>query len=179
MILKEQLEIGKIRRGDLRAFEGLFHRNYPGMMAYAASLLKQVELAEEVVQDVFYNIWKNREGLRIQKSLKSYLYRAVYNQAMMELRKTRREVKLDQDLATVAPGDHWDPFRQLSFKETSGELEEALARLPEKTRQIFIMSRQEGLRYKEIAEKMSVSVKTVEAHMSKALKALKQGIKKE
>ncbi|RPI46474.1 MAG: RNA polymerase sigma-70 factor, partial [Bacteroidetes bacterium] len=98
MNLQEQFQMRKIRKGDIEAFEILFHRFYPGLHHYAETLVRKYEVAEEVVQDVFYNIWKNRESLLITRSWQSYLYRSVYNNSMMYLRKNRRELLLEEEI---------------------------------------------------------------------------------
>ncbi|PID91862.1 MAG: RNA polymerase subunit sigma-70 [Bacteroidetes bacterium] len=178
MQLKDQHISRQIRKGDIRSFEGLFHRFYQALMRYALTMVKKQEIAEEVVQDVFYNIWKNKEALRITRSWNTYLYRAVYNNSMMVLRKSGREV-LRSDCCLPETGDHGTGSPETIFmeKEIAGVVERALQSLPERTREIYRLNRQEGLKYKEIAEQLAISVKTVEANMSKALKALKTGLK--
>jgi RNA polymerase sigma-70 factor (ECF subfamily) len=178
MILKEQQQLRKIRNGDINSFEMLFHQFYPGLYSYAETLVKKPEIAEEVVQDVFYNIWKNRDSLRIERSWQSYLYRSVYNNSMMYFRRTRREYPTDDGFTPEFKGSSPDPFQELQYREVSDLVFKTLEDLPERTREIFIMNRQEGLRYKEIAHKLSISVKTVEANMGKALKALRNSMQK-
>ena len=73
MVLKEQQQLRRIRKGDIGSFEELFRRFYQGLLGYARNLVRSDEVAEEVVQDVFYNVWKNRESLRITRSWQSYL----------------------------------------------------------------------------------------------------------
>lgn len=175
MKLKEQHILRKIRKGDLNAFEELFHSNYPGMCSYSESLVKREDVAEEIVQDVFLNIWKNRENLKIVTSIHSYLYRSVFNNSMMYLRKMQRETRLDirwaEDTRTGA-----DPGEEMNARELDALIIYTLEGLPERTREIFSMSRYEGMKYSEIAGKLSISVKTVEANMGKALKALRDSV---
>jgi RNA polymerase sigma-19 factor, ECF subfamily len=178
MILKEQQQLRKIRKGDLDSFEKLFFGFYPGLLRYAEMLVRKLEIAEEIVQDVFYNVWKNRESIRITQSWKSYLYKSVYNNSMMYLRKKRREVSLEEGLFLEKEGNSPDPFQELEFNEVSAVVSETISRLPERTREIFLLNRQEGLKYREIAERLSISVKTVEANMGKALKALRSSLEK-
>lgn len=173
MNIAEHRTLSKIRQGDIKSFESLFHHYYPGMCSYAESLTKKTNIAEEIAQDVFYNIWKNRAELRITTSWQSYLYRAVFNNSMMYLRKVKREMPLDERWAESQAHTSEDPSEELSAKELNAVILYTLQNLPERTRQIFNMSRFEGLKYKEIAEKLSISVKTVEANMGKALKALR------
>ena len=177
MVLKELQQLSQIRRGELNAFEKLFHRFHPGLCGYAESLVSKREIAEEVVQDVFYNIWKNRESLSINKSWRSYLYRAVYNNSMMFLRKMRRERSLDEGTSLIHEVDTFDPSQLLQLNEVSELVSKTLEGLPERTREIFRLNRQEGLKYREIADKLSISVKTVEANMGKALKSLRNSLK--
>ena len=178
MILNEQQQLRKIRKGDIASFEKLFHSYYKGLFGYAMSLVKKEEFAEEVVQDVFYNIWKNRDSLRITRSWQSYLYRSVYNNSMMILRKVRREFNLEEGMLSDHLRDSNDPSREMEYREISDLVAQTLESLPERTRQIFLLNRQEGLKYKEIAEELSISVKTVEDNMGKALKALRNSLEK-
>ena len=178
MVLKEQQQLRKIQKGDLDSFEHLFRQYYPGLCGYAESLLRKPEVAEEVVQDVFYNIWKNRETLRITRNLQSYLYRSVYNNSMMYLRKMRREFFFEDGIATDQAVDSPDPSQALQLNEVSELIARTLEGLPEKTREIFYLNRQEGLKYREIAARLAISVKTVEANMGKALKALRTSMEK-
>lgn len=178
MNLKEQQQLRKIRKGDIQSFEKLFFGFYPGLLRYAKSLVLKNEIAEEVVQDVFYNVWKNRDSIRITRSWKAYLYRSVYNHSMMYLRKVRREMSLEEGLFPEKEGNSPNPFQELEYQEVSGVLSDTIGRLPERTREIFLLNRQEGLKYREIAERLSISVKTVEANMGKALSALRSSMEK-
>ncbi len=178
MIPKEQQQLKKIRKGDIDSFEKLFHRFYPGLCSYAGSLVRQEEIAEEVVQDVFYNIWKNRGSLKITRSWQSYLYRSVYNNSMMHRRKTRRESYMDERASLEHAGDSPDPADLMQYHEVSELVSKTIENLPERTKEIFRLNRQEGLKYKEIADRLSISVKTVEANMGKALKALRTNLEK-
>lgn len=176
MILKEQQQLRKIRKGDIASFEDLFHRYYSGLCGYSESLVGMKEVAEEVVQDVFFNIWKNRETLHIRQSLQSYLYRAAYNNSMMHLRKMRREHFMEDHASPEPRLDEPDPSQLIQLDEVSQLISQTLERLPERTREIFRLNRQEGLKYREIAQRLSISEKTVEANMGKALKALKNSM---
>jgi len=171
----ENLE-NRIRTGDIRAFESLFHTWYPSMCTFAESIVNSGMVAEEIVQDIFYNIWKNRATLLITTSWKTYLMRAVYNNSLMYLRKARREQSLDVQTAT-GPVYNQDPSSELQAGELNRIVEETLLKLPSRTRKIFSMNRMEGLKYKEIARELSISVKTVEANMGKALRAFRLALK--
>jgi RNA polymerase sigma-70 factor (ECF subfamily) len=178
MVLKEQLQLRKIQKGDIASFEALFHQYYSKLCGYAESLVGMKEVAEEVVQDVFFNIWKNRESLRIRQSFQSYLYRAAFNNSMMHLRKMRREQFLEDISRPEQRQDAPDPSQLIQLDEVAGLIKQTLDSLPERTREIFWLNRQEGLKYREIALKLSISEKTVEANMGKALKALRNSMQK-
>jgi RNA polymerase sigma-70 factor (ECF subfamily) len=178
MILKEQQQLRKIRKGDITSFERLFHNYYKGLFGYAAGLIRNSELAEEIVQDVFYNIWKNRESLRITHNWQSYLYRAVYNNSMMALRRIRRDQELQEGMKAGYEPFTGDALQEMELRELSDLVSQVIGELPERTREIFLLNRQEGLKYREIAGQLSISVKTVEAHMGKALRTLRSCLEK-
>ena len=125
------------------------------------------------MQDVFYSIWKNRKDFRLTSGWQSYLYRSVYNNSMNYLRKTRKEYLLEEEVKENKAASSGDPYEEMSYTELNETINATLEKLPERTRQIFRLSRFEGLTYNEIAKKLSISVKTVEANMGKALKAFR------
>ncbi len=175
-MIRERFILAGLRHGDIRIFENLFHKYYAGLCSYAESLVRQEGLPEEIVQDVFYNVWKNRDTIIITTSLKSYLYKSVYNHSLMYLRKIKREIRLDERWANDQADRYPGPAEQMDEKEIDILISKALGRLPERTRLIFTLSRIEGLKYKDIAKRLSISVKTVEANMGKALKALRASL---
>lgn len=176
MNLKESYILNRIRKGDVKAFETLFHQYYPGMCSYAESLVIKSEIAEEVVQDVFFNIWKNKSELNIMVSWKTYLFRSVFNNSMMYLRKAKRELAVDETWTDAKTLDEHGITEEIEAREMNALISYTLRSLPSRTQEIFRLSRLEGLKYSEIAHKLSISVKTVEANMGRALKALRMCI---
>ena len=165
--------MNRVRKGDKKAFEELFHFYYPGLCTYAESLVKSPEQAEEIVQEVFFNVWKNRLELNILVSWQRYLYRSVFNQSMMQLRRLKREGRMDDQVEAKMTSSTGNPSEMLEASELNAILVYTLQGLPERTSIIFKMNRFEGLKYKEIANQLGISIKTVEANMGKALKALR------
>jgi RNA polymerase sigma-70 factor (ECF subfamily) len=176
MGLKENRIAEKIGKGDIRVFEELFHQYYAGMCSYAESLVNKPEIAEEIVQDVFYNIWKNKSDLKINLSWQSYLYHSVFNNSMMYLRKSKREMSLDEQWIENQSVTDENIGDEMDAKELNTMIIYTLQTLPVRTQEIFNLSRFDGMKYKEIANKLSISVKTVEANMGKALKALRSSL---
>lgn len=173
----DQYILKQLRKGDIKVFESLFHSFHPGMLLYSISILKNRSLAEEVVQDVFYNIWKNRNEFLIKTSWHSYLYKSVYNNSLMVLRKKDRSMRLEEDTLKNIPGNGIDPSEEIDFNVLNSAVKKTLEEMPERTRNIFSMSRNEGMKYKEIAKQLNISIKTVEANMGKALRAFRLSLK--
>ena len=177
MNLSEKKILNRIKQGDIKQFEILFKEYYEMLCHFAVKYVKNLEQSEEVVQDTFYNIWKNKENLNIITSLKSYLYTAVRNNCLQVLRTRSLDVKYENYYKSHYVNESISPSDELNAKELSNVINKALNSLPERCREIFKMSRYEGLKYHEIAEKLSISIKTVEANMGKALKHFRSYLK--
>jgi len=162
--------IKRIRKGNIEQFESLFRSSYTSLVNYAKTILKDTDTAEEIVQDLFYILWRDRKKLNITTSLKGYLFRAVYNKSMhhIEHRKIVYKHAIETKTSTSINPD--DPSEMLKYKELKEKIAVIMAKLPERCARIFYMSRFEGLKYAEIADELSISIKTVEANMGKALK---------
>lgn len=169
--------IRNINRGDIQQFEVLFKDYYEKLCQFAMVYLNSIEQAEEVIQDTFYNIWKNKKTLNIKTSLKAYLYTAVKNNCLQEIRKHNLDIKYENYYKSHYSNNSISPVEELNAKELSKVINKTLNSLPERCREIFKMSRYEGLKYHEIADKLSISIKTVEANMGKALKQFRSNLK--
>lgn len=176
-MLNDLFVLTKIKEGDVKAFEQLFRLYYSPLCLYAASITGQPDMAEEIVQELFYVFWKEKEKLQLFHSLKSYLYGAVRNQSLryFEQQEVRNRFR-ENVLSTAYDYSERNPQEQIEYKELEFFIERTLARLPERRRRIFRMHRFEGMKYAEIAGALSLSVKTVEAEMTKALQTLRKEI---
>jgi len=166
-----------IKQGNIDSFEVLFRTHYSELCNYAFRYIRDKDNAEEIVQDLFYKLWEKKETIVIRSSVRSYLYRSVYNNTMMLIReKNKRKTtnKLPENSAMI-PGD--EPDQQMQTSELDEVVQSTLSAMPQKVRRIFEMSRFEGLKYKEIASKLLISIKTVEANMGKALKLFRDNLK--
>lgn len=142
------------------------------MVFYAQKYVKDLDSAREIAQEAFIALWERREQIDVSKTVKSYLGSIVHNRSLNYLRENK---KFDRNLLAV---EHLsDRFVEISDRmsaeETETKIYAAIDELPEKCREIFKMSRFEHLKYQEIADKLGISVKTVEAQMSKALQHMK------
>ncbi len=171
------ISLKRIQTGDLKEFERLFKELYAPLCTFASKFLGDNDKAEEIVQDIFYGIWKNREKLEIKISFKSYLYRSVQNNCLQVIQHHQVEDRYKQHMVNNMVEFQIDPMQEMELEEMNQLIEKTLESLPEKCKQIFSMSRFDGLKYKEIAEKLNISVKTVEANMGKALNAFRQNLK--
>jgi RNA polymerase sigma-70 factor (ECF subfamily) len=174
--LKERQAIRRIRQGDEQAFEWLFRQYYERLCQWAYQYLHDQDSSEEVVQDLYYHLWRNRASLEFHVSVKSYLYKAVSNNCKMLLRRKSRRSDIEADLAARNQGMVTAPESLLEVKEIREVVNRTLEELPDKPAQIFRMSRYDGLKYREIAEKLSISIKTVEANMGKALQIFRKNL---
>lgn len=156
---------------DIKTFEMFFKTHYTPLVNYANTLLKNIDEAEDKVQHVFISIWEKRHSLEIHSSLRAFLYKSVHNHSLNAL----KHEKIKQNHAIHVQNNHEtiQAEKELEQKELQEKIRQSIQILPEKCRQIFEMSRFEDLKYKEIADRLELSVKTVENQMGKALKILR------
>lgn len=147
----------------------------PGLQAYANSLLRDVHLSEEAVEDVWLKIWTNRKTLHTIQNLPYYLYTATKHTALNYLKqRSRRDIVVDED--QLEQVNIHSPEYIIVQKENLQQIEAAINSLPLRSRQIFRLIKEEDLKYKEVAELLSVSIKTVEAHMTLAYSRIVESI---
>lgn len=163
----------RIKDDSIGDFEVLFKTYYVPLCRFAFSIVRNSDQAEEIVQEFFYSYWKNRKNIGIKFSIRAYMYRAVRNSALRYLAHRKLESSYSITLSSAPQGSE-NPDD--SSDELLNIVETTLQQLPERCRQAFILSRRDGLKYKEIAAKLSVSEKTVEADMTKTLMALRKNL---
>ncbi len=161
----------KIKRGDKETFNALFNEYYPTLFNYAYNLLENKELAEEIILDVFTHIWINRKKITIKTSIRNYLIISVRNKIFHYWRKKKI---LTQCLKNIEISDNSTPEQNLIHSDEQKKVNQILQLIPYRSREIFILHKYNGLKYKEIAELLHISVNTVENHIVKALKILRK-----
>lgn len=178
-MLNDLFVLAQLREGNVKVFEALFRQHYSPLCFYAAGITGSVAVGEEIVEELFYVFWKDREKLQLFHSIKSYLYGAVRNEALQYCEhravryRHRDKVLADSDCGTAGSSD---PQEQLEYEELQALINRTLAKLPQRRLRIFQLHRMGGKKYAEIATLLSLSVKTVEAEMTKALKVLRKEI---
>jgi RNA polymerase sigma-70 factor (ECF subfamily) len=168
----------RIQGGDIKEFERLFNRYYKPLCTHAFSIVKDMDSAEDIVQEFFYNFWKNKESFSPKISLNAYLYKSVYNNSLHYLEHLTIKQKYF-DKITFENKDEI-PAEQLAnveMHDLQKIINSTLQQMPERCSKIFRMNRFEGKKYHEIAEILSVSIKTVEADMGKALQLFRKTLK--
>jgi len=175
--------IDQIRNKDQQAFRSLFDCYYKQLYAYARKFVHD-DIAHNAVQDLFASIWQKSNSITITTSLQNYLISGVRNNCLHWLEKQKVRNKYVNDTAIQMAIDELnfyanteDSYQSLIEAELQGKLNEAISKLPPQCQKVFIMSRSEGKKNKEIAEELGISVKAVEKHLTKALKILKEDLK--
>ncbi|WP_232758565.1 RNA polymerase sigma factor [Flavobacterium sp. ALD4] len=165
--------ISRLKEGNEKAYNELYQLYYSDLCNYASNLCGNDDLAEDIVQHTMIKIWKKGLDLNVNTSLKGYLLKSIYNHFIDIQRKTKKETNKLERLKQEGLLD----FVEFSIEEienTYRRIDLEIENLPKQCREVFLLGKKEGLKYKEIAIKLNISVKTVERHMSIALKKLRK-----
>ena len=168
--------VARIQKGNRAAFETLFRRYYENLCGFVESQIGASNVAEDLVQNVLLNLWRRRQDWEPRTSLRAYLFGAARNEFLQyrEHRDVRdrwaeEEKEREDPPPTVPP-----PSENVEHRELRREIKKCIAELPERRREVYVLSRQHGLTYKEIAAVMDISPKTVDNQMVEALKFLRK-----
>lgn len=174
-----------LKEGSRKAFDDMFRHFYPRMMSYVATLVEQ-EVAEDIVQDVFLNIWENRKKIYVGEGFHSYLFQSAYTRCVDHYRKTQSAGK--NKLQVEAMG--WEEYagllrsdpsvlEEIYSKDFYEQLHNLLEQLPAQRREVFVLTYIEGLKSKEVADRLQMPQRTVESHIYLAIKFLKARMSKQ
>jgi len=162
--------ISLIKQGDNRALDSLFKKYYYSLCRFACYLTNRKDLSEEIVADVFFRIWEKRQEIHVEKNLLAYLFTATRHTSINYMKQEKHVMEeLNEDFIENTPG----PEAELLYNELESRITDLINFLPQKRKAIFQLNRFEGFTYNEIAEILSLSAKTVENQMGKAIKQLK------
>jgi RNA polymerase sigma-70 factor (family 1) len=166
-----------IQNGNVEVFEQVFKKYYERLCNYANTILNDMDEAEEIVQSTFLGIWEKRENIQIHTAIKSYLYQSVHNSCInhlnhLKVRSSHREYSINNTDLSIDSSSY-----TVIANELEAEIEKAINSLPPQCQTVFRLSRFDGLSYAEIARKLTISVKTIENHMGKALRIMREELK--
>jgi RNA polymerase sigma-70 factor, ECF subfamily len=157
---------------DEKEFEKLFRNHFSQLLNLAFNMVKDENVARDIVQQVYFNLWNKREDLKITKSYISYLYRAVYNSSLNHIKLKTRYVRVQNDSNFTSIAGCTDQEESLEGERIQ-LLQAAIEKLPTKCRLVFSLNRFENMTYKEVAEHLGISIKMVEKQITKALKTIR------
>ena len=177
MNLPDQQQIVALVAGDITAFEMIFKTYYQPLCNYAFTFLRDKEEAEEIVQTTFLSVWEKHNTLAIRTSVKPYLYAMVRNACLNVIKHEKIKQKHVVEEIALASPSHESVAQTVASNELEVKIQEAMEHLPEQCRLVFKLSRFEELKYSEIAQQLGISIKTVENHMGKALKIMREQLK--
>lgn len=169
----------RMKNDDYTAFEEIFKNNYRALCSYSNQLVISPQLAEEIVDDVFFNLWKNRKKIHITCSFQSYLIISIRNRSLDCLRKSKGEKQYLLEHAESVQCKQSIAYEVMVYEELCRHIERAINELPEQCRVVFQLSRDQGLPYKEIARALNISIKTVDTQIGRALKYIRKTIASE
>lgn len=170
---QDTILIDRLRSGDESALTELYNTFWQALFISAYNIIKDKELCEDIIQDIFMNIWHNREKLEIHISLKGYMYACARYQVFNHLRKNKDKVKVELFDDLEKRFQYTTPETQLMHEELVQQLNLIIETLPEKCQAVYKLSREEQLSHKEIADRLGISTKTVENHITKALQTIR------
>lgn len=173
--LSDQDLISLLNQDPDRGIEAIFRAHYVFVSNAVYRILPDKQLAEDLAQDVFFELWKKREAFSITTSLKAYLKKAAVNKTLNYLRDKKINFESDEMLPNLA-GNASGANELMEIQELQQRINFLVDQLPERCRIVFILSRFEEMSYQEIADELDISTKTVENQISKALKFLKENL---
>ena len=154
------------------SLEVLFNYYYPRLYEFSKSFLKLEQGIDDILQEVFIRIWQNRKKIKDPATFNSYIFTITRNLLLNELRSRLNQNKLKEEIRKLATAQEYITYDQTQYKELKNKLEQVIEELPDRQKEVFILSRTEGLSHKEIASKLQITTKTVEYHISLAIKSL-------
>ena len=164
----------EIKADNMFAFDVLFRKYSKKLSKFGFSILKSTEDTENLIQDVFLNLWENRNKVVKDSAIKSYIFTLTHNSAISIIRKKARESEFVEYLKSMQEISVAPVNMELEYIELTNKLDEILKALPPRQKEVYLLHKVEGLKYSEIAERLSISVNTIENHMSRALKTIRE-----
>jgi RNA polymerase sigma-70 factor (ECF subfamily) len=165
--------ITQLEKDNEAALEELFNYYYPRLYSFSRSFLKIEEGIDDILQEVFVKIWQNRKKLNSAATFNSFIFTITRNLLLNELRSRLNNEKTKEEIRSLSLAKEYSSLEQIEYRDLKEKVDNLISELPERQKEIFILSRTEGLSHKEIAEKLGIKTKTVEYHISHAVRHLK------
>lgn len=171
--------VSRLKRGDMLAFDEIYNKYKNRLFNFALKLVKSEKDAEDIIQEVFVKLWQSRDNINQEQSFKSYLFTISYNTTVSLIRKNIKNIEFVESIKNMqVPEAVNNTLASIEYKELNKKLKETVDKLPTRQKEVYLLSREEELSYAEIAQKLNISVNTVENHMAKALKTIRDTIGK-
>ena len=172
--------VESLKSGDMTVFDEIYRKYCHKLFEFVYHITKNESDAEEIVQEVFLKLWESKHRLDSYRSFDSYLFTIAYNTTISLMRKRISEKKyVDHIIQMQHVSQDYDQADEIQFVQLSNQVNILISHLPARQKEVFTLNREKGLTYKEIAERLEISENTVENHMAKALRYLKENMKKE
>jgi RNA polymerase sigma-70 factor, ECF subfamily len=168
--------LARLKKGDILAYDQIYHRYCHKLYSFVYRILKDEADTEDIVQEVFIKIWEFREKLDDGKLLNSFIFTIAYNNSISLIRKKISSSKYCEYLRNISVSQD-NSFSEIEINELNRQIEKLIESLPERQKRVYLSHREKGLTYPEIAREMGISKNTVENHMVKTLKYLRQNLK--
>jgi len=164
-------------KDDESAFEELFDYYYPRLFNFSRSFLKIEEGIDDIIQDVFVKIWQNRKKIKSAATFNSYIFTITRNLLLNKLRSRLNNENTKEEIRNFSLANEYSSMEQIEYCDLKETVDNLVSELPGRQKEIFVLSRIEGLSHKEIAEKLKISTKTVEYHITLAVRYLRDKLK--
>jgi RNA polymerase sigma-70 factor (ECF subfamily) len=170
----------KVKKGDGKALEELFHRTFPRLFDFASKITKSETIAEDILQDVYIKLWEKKNQVE-SINIEAYLFKLVRNRCLDYIKHVKLVSEKEMELSAAIKLEELyridfirdEPYL-LIHEELKIEIEKAIESLPEKCKEVFVLSKIEGLKNREIAEKLQINIKNVERHLARAMKTFRE-----
>jgi len=164
----------EIKADNMFAFDALYGKYSRKLYKFGYSILKSKEDSENLIQDVFLNLWENRHKVEKNESIQSYVFTIAYNSAISILRKKTKDFQFVEYLKSLQEITEEPVNVEVEYNELTAKLDKIINELPQRQKEVYLLHKVEGLKYNVIAEQLHISVNTIENHMSRALKTIRE-----
>ena len=173
-IIDREKVLAQLAADDKQALEKLYDFYYPRLYSFSKKILKIEDGIDDILQEIFLKIWQNRKKIKQAQTFDSFIFTITKNLLLNELRSYLADQRRRQLIFERSVSEEYQLLEQIEYSELQKQIEQIISSLPPQQREVYQMSRTEGLSHKEIAQKLNISTKTVEYHISQSIKTLKK-----